>query len=192
MVKKVTIDYDVLNDYIKSRGKAKEEFSTELGRGKTYISDMRKRPEINDSMERLMCVLLDIEPGSLVKKENVSGAEVKMFENLFKKMCELEEIIVVQGEMMEKLIGKANANTVQLEKIKDRLKYCTKSDYEKACDFLRDILSDGRVIGDEVLLKSDAHGIKRADLMKAKRELNVDQATTGYGKNQKTWWFIPS
>lgn len=192
MVKKVTIDYDVLNDYIKSRGKAKEEFSTELGRGKTYISDMRKRPEINDSMERLMCVLLDIEPGSLVKKENVSGAEVKMFENLFKKMCELEEIIVVQGEMMEKLIGKANANTVQLEKIKDRLKYCTKSDYEKACDFLRDILSDGRVIGDEVLLKSDANGIKRADLMKAKRELNVDQATTGYGKNQKTWWFIPS
>ena len=192
MVKKVTIDYDVLNDYIKSRGKAKEEFSTELGRGKTYISDMRKRPEINDSMERLMCVLLDIEPGSLVKKENVSGAEVKMFENLFKKMCELEEIIVVQGEMMEKMIGKANANTVQLEKIKDRLKYCTKSDYEKACDFLRDILSDGRVIGDEVLLKSDANGIKRADLMKAKRELNVDQATTGYGKNQKTWWFIPS
>ena len=192
MVKKVTIDYDVLNDYIKSRGKAKEEFSTELGRGKTYISDMRKRPEINDSMERLMCVLLDIEPGSLVKKENVSGAEVKMFENLFKKMCELEEIIVVQGEMMEKLIGKANANTVQLEKIKDRLKYCTKSDYENACDFLRDILSDGRVIGDEVLLKSDANGIKRADLMKAKRELNVDQATTGYGKNQKTWWFIPS
>ena len=93
---------------------------------------------------------------------------------------------------MEKLIGKANANTVQLEKIKDRLKYCTKSDYEKACDFLRDILSDGRVIGDEVLLKSDANGIKRADLMKAKRELNVDQATTGYGKNQKTWWFIPS
>ena len=192
MVKKVTIDYDVLNDYIKSRGKTKEEFSTELGRGKTYISDMRKRPEINDSMERLMCVLLDIEPGSLVKKENVSGAEVKMFENLFKKMCELEEIIVVQGEMMEKLIGKANANTVQLEKIKDRLKYCTKSDYEKACDFLRDILSDGRVIGDEVLMKSDANGIKRADLMKAKRELNVDQATTGYGKNQKTWWFIPS
>ena len=86
MVKKVTIDYDVLNDYIKSRGKTREEFSTKLGRGKTYISDMRKRPEINDSMERLMCVLLDIEPGSLVKKENVSGAEVKMFENLFKKM----------------------------------------------------------------------------------------------------------
>lgn len=81
---------------------------------------------------------------------------------------------------------------MQLEKIKDKLKDVTKSDYEKACDFLKSTLAEGRVIGEEVLLKADANGIKRADLMKAKRDLQVDTATTGYGKNQKTWWFIPS
>ena len=54
------------------------------------------------------------------------------------------------------------------------------------------MLAGGRMNSEEVILKSEANGIKRADLMKAKRDLQVDQSTTGYGKNQKTWWFIPS
>nr|DAS83842.1 MAG TPA: hypothetical protein [Caudoviricetes sp.] len=26
---------------------------------------------------------------------------------------------------------------------------------------------------------------------KVKRDIGVDTAVTGYGKNQKTWWFMP-
>ena len=46
------------------------------------------------------------------------------------------------------------------------------------------------MIGEEVIRMADAVGIKRADLNKAKRDIQVDTSTTGYGKTQKTWWFL--
>ena len=104
----------------------------------------------------------------------------------------VEELLDMLAGSTEKLLAKANANTVQIEKIKDCLKDLGRSDHEKACEFLKSMLAGGRMNSEEVILKSEANGIKRADLMKAKRDLQVDQSTTGYGKNQKTWWFIPS
>lgn len=56
--------------------------------------------------------------------------------------------------------------------------------------FLKETLAGGRIDGAEVLRMADATGIKRADLNKAKRDIGVDTAQTGYGKNQKTWWFL--
>lgn len=64
------------------------------------------------------------------------------------------------------------------------------TDYDKAVRFLKDKLSGGRMDGAELLRMADASGIKRADLNKAKKDLGVDTSTTGYGKNQKTWWFL--
>ena len=64
------------------------------------------------------------------------------------------------------------------------------TDYDKAVRFLKDTLNGGRIDGTEVLRMADAAGIKRADLNKAKRDIGVDTAVTGYGKNQKTWWFL--
>lgn len=193
MVRKVTINYDRLCEELKKKGKTKKELSLELGRYEKFICEMNKNREQPETIEKLMCMLLDLEPGSLIEQEKrESGSDAKALENIYKKMCKMEELILFQGEIIEKILSKSNANTVQLEKIKDRLKDVTKSDYEKACDFLRSMLSEGRVISEEILLKADANGIKRADLMKAKRDLQVDTATTGYGKNQKTWWFIPS
>lgn len=193
MVRKVTINYDRLCEELKKQGKTKKELSLELGRYETFISEMNKNREQPETIEKLICILLGLEPGSLIEPEKQAiGADAKAMENIYKKMCKMEELILFQGEIIEKILSKSNANTIQLEKIKDKLKDVTKSDYEKACDFLKNTLAEGRVIGEEVLLKADANGIKRADLMKAKRDLQVDTATTGYGKNQKTWWFIPS
>lgn len=193
MVRKVTINYDRLCEELKKKGKSKSQLSLELGRCETFISEMNKKREQPETIEKLICILLELEPGSLIEPEKrATGADAKALENIYKKLCKIEELVLFQSEIIEKILSKSNANTVQLEKIKDRLKDVTKSDYEKACDFLRSLLSEGRVISEEILLKADANGIKRADLMKAKRELQVDTATTGYGKNQKTWWFIPS
>lgn len=192
MIKKVKIDYDRLSEELERIKMTKEEFSVEIGRGKTYISDLKKKQEVPENIEKIMCMVLKLEPGSLIEKSQESIGDVKILVNIYKKLGELEEMMVTQGVAADKLLSKANANTIQLEKIKDSLKEFGKSDYEKACDFLKKLLGTGRVNGEEVLLKSDASGIKRADLMKAKRDLQVDTATTGYGKNQKTWWFIQS
>lgn len=193
MVRKVTINYDRLCEELKKQGKTKKELSLELGRYETFISEMNKNREQPETIEKLICILIGLEPGSLIEpQKQATGADAKALENIYKKMCKMEELILFQGEIIEKILSKSNANTIQLEKIKDKLKDVRKSDYENACDFLKSMLAEGRVIGEEVLLKSDASGIKRADLMKAKRDLQVDTATTGYGKNQKTWWFIPS
>lgn len=55
----------------------------------------------------------------------------------------------------------------------------------KAVRFLKQTLGGGRLDGAEVLRMSDAAGIKRADLNKAKRDIGVDSAVTGFGKNQR-------
>lgn len=64
------------------------------------------------------------------------------------------------------------------------------TDYDKAVRFLKETLSGGRMIGEEVIRMADAAGIKRADLNKAKRDIQVDTSTPEYGKTQKTWWFL--
>lgn len=191
MIKKVKIDYGKLCEEIRKSGKTKEGFSLELGRSKTYICGLRNTSEQPESVEKVMCFLLGLEPGSLVEKERgrVAG-ETGAIEDVFKKICRIEETMEMQMEYIEKIFAKANANTIQLEKIKDGIKEFGKTDYEKAVEFLKGVLAEGRMNSEDILLKSDAAGIKRADLMKAKRDMQVDQSTTGYGKNQKTWWFI--
>ena len=97
-------------------------------------------------------------------------------------------------ELIEKIWSKVHANTLQLEKVKEDVKECAQvlkmTDYDKAVRFLKETLAGGRIDGAEVLRMADATGIKRADLNKAKRDIGVDTAQTGYGKNQKTWWFL--
>lgn len=192
MIGRVKIDYERLCKEIQKSGRTKEGFGLELGRSKGYICGLKKTREQPESVEKVMCILLGLEPGSLVLKEpeRVLG-EAGAIKEVFRKLCEIEKRMEIQMEYLEKIFSKANANTVQLERIKDGVKEFGQTDYEKAVEFMKGVLSGGRMNSDEILLKSDAAGIKRADLMKAKRDMHVDQSTTGYGKNQKTWWFLP-
>lgn len=194
---RVTIDYGRLCLELEKQGKTKADLSRDMAKNRNFVGLMEKNPDQPAEVERLMCLLLGLEQGSLIKQETSTGiqGEIKVLENLYKEMREVHQAVVEYGELLEKVWSKVHANTLQLETVKDHVQDCREylklTDADKAEKFLRDMLSGGRMNGEDVLRAADAHGIKRADLNKAKRDLRVDTAVTGYGKNQKTWWFLP-
>lgn len=196
-MEKVTIDYKRLCLELEKQGKTKADLSRDMAKNKNFVGLMEKNPDQPAEVERLMCLLLGLEQGSLIKQEVPIGSqgEIRILENLYKEMREVHQAVVEYGELLEKIWSKVHANTLQLETVKDHVKDCREylklTDANKAEKFLRDMLSGGRMNGEEVIRAADAQCIKRADLNKAKRDLRVDTAVTGYGKNQKTWWFLP-
>ena len=195
-MEKVTIDYGRLCLELEKQGKTKADLSRDMAKNKNFVGLMAKNPDQPAEVERLMCLLLGLEQGSLIKQEDKTGSqgEIRILENLHKEMREIHQAVAEYGELLEKIWSKVHANTLQLEKVTDDVKECVQvlgmTDYDKAVRFLKDSLSGGRIDGAEVLRMADAAGIKRADLNKAKRDLHVDTAATGYGKAQKTWWFL--
>ncbi|MCB7306157.1 hypothetical protein NE683_12200 [Bariatricus massiliensis] len=128
--KKVKLDYQLLCRKIKESGKTQEEFSYELGRSKSYVYSLKKSIEQPESMEKLMCLLLGLEPGSLIDTGGSNG-EVKALENIFKmahetdrkisEVYKLLKAIIENTEELEVMKRKISANTVQLEKIKESM-----------------------------------------------------------------------
>lgn len=196
-MEKVTIDYNRLCMELEKQGKTKADLSRDMAKNRNFVGLMERNPDQPAEVERLMCLLLGLESGSLVKREEPSGmsGEIRILENLHKESREMRKALEECTELLEKIWSKVHANTLQLEKVKGNLKECVQvlgmTDYDKAVRFLKQTLGGGRIDGTEVLRMSDAAGIKRADLNKAKRDIGVDTAVTGYGKNQKTWWFLP-
>lgn len=196
-MEKVTIDYKRLCLELEKRGKTKADLSRDMAKNKNFVGLMEKNPDQPAEVERLMCLLLGLEQGSLIKQEAPisSQGEIRILENLHKEVRETRQAIESCTELLEKIWSKVHANTLQLETVKDHVRDCREylklTDADKAEKFLRDILGGGRMNGEDVLRAADAQGIKRADLNKAKRDLRIDTAVTGYGKNQKTWWFLP-
>lgn len=195
-MEKVTIDYKRLCLELEKQGKTKADLSRDMAKNKNFVGMMEKNPDQPAEVERLMCLLLGLEQGSLIKYEEPTGpqGEIRILENLHKEVRETRQAIESCTELLEKIWSKVHANTLQLEKVKDDVKECVQAlgmtDYDKAVRFLKETLAGGRIDGVEVLRMADAAGIKRADLNKAKRDIRVDTAVTGYGKNQKTWWFL--
>ena len=202
----VTIDTEKLYGELTAQGKTKSGFAQEIGRGKSYIENLKRSPNIPDGMERVISIMLGKDPGYFVqvpesKKKTIPAAEAQILVNAVKEIKQvsgkLDKIIQAIEEMDErsqKIWSKVQANTLQLETVKERTKECVEvlklTDYDKAVRFLKETLSGGRMVGEEVIRMADAAGIKRADLNKAKRDIRVDTSTTGYGKSQKTWWFL--
>ena len=196
-MEKVTIDYKRLCLELEKQGKTKADLSRDMAKNKNFVGLMEKNPDQPAEVERLMCLLLGLEQGTLINREEPTGSrgEIRILENLHKEVRETRQAIENCTELLEKIWSKVHANTLQLEKVKDDVKECVQvlgmTDYDKAVRFLKETLAGGRIDGAEVLRMADAAGIKRADLNKAKRDIRVDTAVTGYGKNQKTWWFLP-
>lgn len=202
----VFIDTNKLYSELAAQNKTKSGFSLEIGRGKSYIENLKRSPIIPEGMERVISIMLGKEPRYFIQapepeEKTVPTAEAQILVNAVKEIKQvsgkLDKIIQAIEEMDErqqKIWSKVQANTLQLEAVKERTKECVEvlklTDYDKAARFLRETLSGGRMIGEEVIRMADSAGIKRADLNKAKRDLRVDTSTTGYGKSQKTWWFL--
>ncbi len=186
--KKVTINYALLCKQLKKRGKTKKGFSLEMGRSESFVNYIANNPDQPEAVERIMCLLLGLEPGSLVKEPEKKGMTAAQALTVIRD--EVLENRRIMQENFEKIWNKLNTNTVQLEKIKDKVNEVSKTDYDKAVEWLRDKMEGGRYDGAKLLMESEAAGIKRSDIMKAKAELGVRIQTTGYGKNVKAWWSL--
>ena len=192
MIKKVTIDYEKLCEELNRQGKTKQGFSLEIGRGKDYIVSINHRPAQPENMESLMCTLLGLDAGSLVKKENPvqKGAEARVLENIHRKLCEIEGAVSGQTEMLEKIFKKSNANTVQIEKVKDMLISASETESDRAEKLLTDMMGAGEALAQDIFAKADEMCISRKEIMRAKKKLDVRVSTTGYGHSQKAVWRI--
>lgn len=186
--KKVTINYALLCKQLEKRGKTKKGFSLEMGRSESFVNYMANNPDQPEAVERIMCLLLGLEPGSLVKEPEKKGMTAAQALTVIRD--EILENRRIMQENFEKIWNKMNTNTVQLEKIKDKVNMMSKTDYDKALEWLQDKMEGGRYDGAKLLMESEAAGMKRSDIMKAKAELGVRIQTTGYGKNTKAWWSL--
>lgn len=186
--KKVTINYALLCKQLEKRGKTKKGFSLEMGRSESFVNYIANNPDQPEAVERIMCLLLGLEPGSLVKEPEKKGMTAAQALTVIRD--EVLENRRIMQENFEKIWNKLNTNTVQLEKIKDKVNTMSKTDYNKALEWLQDKMEGGRYDGAKLLMESEAAGIKRSDIMKAKAELGVRIQTTGYGKNTKAWWSL--
>ena len=186
--KKVTINYALLCKQLEKQGKTKKGFSLEMGRSESFVNYIANNPDQPEGVERIMCLLLGLEPGSLVKEPEKKGMTAAQALTVIRE--EILENRRIMQENFEKIWNKLNANTVQLERIKDKVNTMSKTDYDKALEWLQDKMEGGRYDGAKLLMESDAAGIKRSDVMKARNELKIKIQTTGYGKNVKAWWSL--
>lgn len=196
-IQKVKLDFEKLDKVLKERKMSQRELSSRMGHNQTWVADLKKKDTpIPVGVEGFICSELGVDPGTFVRKEQSvkkpdgSLAELAILENIHKELREVHKLLEEVGERGEAIWNKLNTHTVQLAKIKERVKEIGESDQEKAVKFLKDLLSGGKVLESDVLLKSEAAGVKKADLYKAKRDVGIQSAVTGYGKNQKTWWLI--
>ncbi len=141
-------------------------------------------------------MLMEKEPGYFRKEtpteekaeEEIPAAIV----NIYREIQGVKKQMEILTELTEKIFSKCNANTKQLEDVKGHVGALAKTDYDRACEFLQNALAGGRINGNTLLAQSDEAGIKRSEIMKAKKDLGVQIDISGYGKNQKAWWYIPA
>lgn len=192
-IKKVNIDYDLLCREIEKAGKTKEGFSYELGRSKTFVCSISKTPYQPENIESLMCTLLGLKPKSLVKVDKpkpTQGSEAKLLENIFKKLSEIQGAIEEQDAKIDTVCKKTNANTLQLERIKDLLMQSAETESDRAEKLLTELLSGGEALAKDIFEKADELCIARKEIMKAKKKLDIGVYTTGYGQQQKVIWRV--
>ena len=186
--KKVIINYALLLQGTRKAGQDEREITRRnLGEASLCLQ-YGEEPEQTEDLKGPMCLLLGLEPGSLVKEPEKKGMTAAQALTVIRD--EILENRRIMQENFEKIWNKLNTNTVQLEKIKDKVNEVSKTDYDKAVEWLKDKMAGGRYDGAKLLMESDAAGIKRSDIMKARNELKIKIQTTGYGKNSKAWWSL--
>ena len=143
-----------------------------------------------------MCLLLGKEPGyfqrEIPRDERTAEEIPAAIVNIHREIQGMRKQMETMAELTEKIFSKCNANTKQIEDVKVHVRALAKTDYDRACEFLRDALAGGMLNGNDILFQADEAGIKRSDIMKAKKDLGVQIDIRGYGKNQKAWWYIPA
>ena len=127
-----------------------------------------------------------------MSEDEIRIQNIALLYNIHKEIQGMKKQVEALTDLTERIFSKCNANTKQLEDVKVHVRALAKTDYDRACEFLQDALSGGRLNGNDLLLQADEAGIKRSEIMKAKKDLGVQIDISGYGKNQKAWWYIPA
>lgn len=194
--KTVKIDYAKLTGELQNRGKTNIWLSGQLAKNKTFVSDLKKRPEQSEQVENLICMVLGVEKGTFVMPEKKAeepkvAGEITVINNLHRDVKSLLAVMENVADSQEKIWNKLNTHTVKLERISERTKTLEKDGHSRAVDFLKDALADGEANSEEIIVRSETAGIKHSDLMRAKNTIGVASQAKGIGKNQKVWWSIP-
>ena len=201
-VSKINIDGDKLKGILQKKGISMSMLSEAIGRNNTYLHNVLVRnTAVVPAVEKLICIELELEPGSLIKQESKPlqmDAGVAAIEKINKELDAMKkrQNIILETlervlEEQEKAYNKLGGQTTSLCRIKEMLAELCKSDREKAMDFLKMVLTGDKALESDVLRKSKELGIKEHDLMGAKRDMDVQVSVTGYGNSQKKWWFLP-
>ena len=181
----------VLNDHHDSMSG----LSKKLGKSETFISQVFSRYgcEVDDAIANLICLLYDVQPEDIradVNKTDTQKAFAILREenkrNTEKVLKSQEEII----HLLEKILTKVNANTLQIERIKQEAIVPRTDPVHEARVFLKVMLENGRMNAMTIQAKAEMAGIALANLTKAKQELNVKTDMTGSGRNQKIFWYL--
>jgi archaellum biogenesis ATPase FlaH len=64
------------------------------------------------------------------------------------------------------------------------------SDKEKAIEFLKEVLSNGREDASKIIQMAEARSISRSTVNRAAAAIGVNKDITGFGKNRQSWWSI--
>lgn len=161
-VEMVTIDVDKLRSELKKRKISQTEFSRQLGKNDYYIAHLERTAAQSAAMEKIMCLLLELKPGSLIKQEEKAAAPVRdadtapvlkredmeKFTKFFQHHMEkLTKMVEEANDSIGVVRGKVNANTIQIEGIKKSMQD-TATTVQAHVDNLTEIL-DGAVITKE-------------------------------------------
>lgn len=200
-VSKIFLDGEKLRRTLKDKGVSMNDLSERIGRNNTYLSNVLGRnTAIVPAIEKLICIELGVEVGTFVKqdlKPMRADSGVIAIERITKEIDVIKKTqnIILETlervlEEQEKAYNKLGGQTTSLCRIKEMLTDLCKSDREKAVDFLKTILAGEKTLESDVIRKSQEMGIRQHELMGAKRDLDVQVSTTGYGSSQKKWWFL--
>ena len=200
-VSKINLDGDKLKGILQKKGISMSMLSEAIGRNNTYLHNVLVRnTAVVPAVEKLICLELELDPGSLIKQDPKpvqADAGVAAIEKINKELDGIKkrQNIILETlervlEEQEKAYNKLGGQTTSLCRIKEMLTELCKSDREKAVDFLKTILAGEKTLESDVIRKSQEMGIRQHELMGAKRDLDVQVSTTGYGSSQKKWWFL--
>lgn len=120
--KRVKLDYDAICDELIIQGKSKTWLSAEIGRSKSYFSNLpgtRLGATVPKNMEALISRTLGYAPGTFVIQEEVNEAEedqvqVEFIETLYGNQ---KEILKVLGELSGKVELMSSMKNVQTETV---------------------------------------------------------------------------
>lgn len=93
----VIIDTNKLYSELSAQNKTKSGFSLEIGRGKSYIENLKRSPIIPEGMERVISIMLGKEAGFFIerqegpKQDDISGKEAQILVNITVRLKELSK-----------------------------------------------------------------------------------------------------